>query len=152
MSNAILDPNDPDYCATCGGECVADCARRSAVNLDDTITLVLPRDIHRQRFADLLCSAVEGGSNYWAAFRSIERTPELDYIVVEVTEKEAHVDGPPVRRTITHDDLARGCTLLAAGPFPAAVRHLCNFLDENDDAETADVILQMAMFGELVYG
>lgn len=26
MANAIVDPKDPDYCPTCGGECVADCA------------------------------------------------------------------------------------------------------------------------------
>jgi hypothetical protein len=25
MANAIVDPNDPDYCETCGGECVAGC-------------------------------------------------------------------------------------------------------------------------------
>jgi len=25
MANSIIDPKDPDYCETCGGECVAGC-------------------------------------------------------------------------------------------------------------------------------
>lgn len=30
--NAIVDPNDLDYCETCGGECVADCKRAPAIH------------------------------------------------------------------------------------------------------------------------
>jgi hypothetical protein len=124
------------------------------VDLRETINLTVPRAIERQRFADLLCSAVEGGSGYWAAFRNSERTADLDYISIDVQEHEASTaDGSePSWKRITHDDLARGCVLLAARPFPAALQHLCNFLDENDDAETADVILQMAVFGNVIYG
>ena len=33
-----------------------------------------------------------------------------------------------------------------------AVWHWRNFINENDDAETADVWFQLAVFGEVVYG
>ncbi len=32
------------------------------------------------------------------------------------------------------------------------IRHLLNLIEENDDAETADVILQTVFLGEVVYG
>lgn len=125
----------------------------SETKAEERITLVMPVQIDVQRLRDLLVSAVEGGSNYWARFKALERSDDLDYLKVEVFEVESHKDdGPGVRRTVTPEELVEGLKLLAQGPFPAARQHLTNFLEENDDAETADVVLQLTVFGELIYG
>lgn len=109
--------------------------------------------ITRQALRDLLCTAVEGGSNYWAMFEDAERTESLDYLGVVVVEHEAHSKGvPALRRRITAEDLAQGLERLAAATFPAAKQHLADALSENGDATTADVVLQMAVFGDVIYG
>lgn len=126
-----------------------------------TVAVTVPVAINEQRLRDILCNAIEGGSGYWASFRSIERTADLDYVIVRVYENEPGLlpgDGQILKAT----DLARGIQLLGdcaktgtfrgGTKFPAAGQHLANFLDENDDAETADVILQMTVFGSLIYG
>jgi hypothetical protein len=116
-------------------------------------SISVPVVFDEQRLRDLMCSAVEGGSNYWARFYRSERTPDLDYLSVEVVEEEPHSDDTPrFKGRIKAEDLARGLELLGRAPFPAAAQHLANFLSENDDAETADVVLQMTVFGELIYG
>jgi hypothetical protein len=134
---------------------------------EERVRIVVPIDIDVQRLRDLLCSAVEGGSNYWAGFRKVHQAVNLDYLGVEVVEHESHDDGPRVRRMIAAEDLAKGLERLGACavsgmmpdngggkpmPFPGAMSHLANFLQENDDAETADVVLQLTVFGTLIYG
>lgn len=129
----------------------------------ETITVIVPVVIDVQRLRDLLVGAIEGGSGYWARFKVYERSPDLDYLKVEVIETESHKDdGPGVRMMLTPEDLAKGIERLGACAvsgmfadgmkFPAATFHLANFLGENDDAETADVVLQMTVFGTLIYG
>ncbi len=124
--------------------------------VNDTITVSFP--VQCQLLRDLLCTAVEsGGCNYWAAFSNATRTEGLDYLRVRVTEHESHSEGPRFNRYVEAEDLARGLTRLAeaasrdAASFPSAAKHLADALS-NHDATTADVVLQMTMFGELVYG
>lgn len=123
----------------------------------DDIVLNIP--VPREMLRDLLCTAVEGGSNYWADFSAAVRTEGLDYLRVKVTEQEpSRDDTPRVNRYIDADDLAIGIQRLAKaaiaddGKFPAAGKHLGDVLSENGDATTADVVLQMTIFGELIYG
>lgn len=138
------------------------------VSKSERVTIVVPIEVDVQRLRDLLCSAIEGGSNYWAFFRDALKTTDADwsYQSVEVCEQESHKDdGPGMRLRVSAEDLANGlkrlgeCALSGTmkgphGPirFPAAGQHLANFLGENDDAETADVVLQMTVFGTLIYG
>lgn len=119
--------------------------------MSETVTFNWTSEIPIQRFRDLLCSAIEGGSNYWADFDKFERT-DLDYISVRVAEQEPSSGNLRKRKTLRAEHLVEGLQLLAAAPFPSALTHLHNFLNENDDAETADVVLQMTMFGDLIYG
>lgn len=127
---------------------------------DDThIKITVPIPV--QTLRDILCTAVEGGSNYWAEFpRTIARAANGDYLSVIVVEQEAsRPNGVRVRRTIKAEDLAEGIARLAivmsddskSHGFPAAGKHFADAFD-NHDATTADVVLQMTIFGELVYG
>lgn len=126
--------------------------------MSDTITISIPIPV--QTLRDLLCTAVEGGSNYWANFSDGVRTEGLDYLSVRVTE-----DYPSKNRRMSKivkaEDLAIGISRLAAiayaedgaksASFPTAGKHFADALD-NHDATTADVVLQMTVFGELIYG
>lgn len=99
------------------------------------------------------------GSNYWANFDKAVRDENLYYLSVRVREIETSDHGPRKAWRVTPDDLQKGLALMAAGPDPtkpAYARphpsHLAMFLAETDDAITADVVLQMTIFGELIYG
>lgn len=52
------------------------------------------------------------------------------------------------RMTIGRADLRRGLSLMAE----KAPRHFADLLNENDDATTHDVFMQMVVLGEIVYG
>ena len=111
--------------------------------------------VTRQTLRDLLCTAVEGGSNYWARFDATQRTVDLDYLSVRVTEDESHTDGPRLQRLVTAEDLLIGLGRLAANPKGfaegVALKHLTDALHDHD-ATTADVVLQMTVFGDVIYG
>ncbi len=114
---------------------------------------------------DILTTAIEGGINYWARGRNFERDSELNYLSCEL---EPHNEEGPafecddprnfwqkvdaekilvaVNKIIAENDLCssgiRDCVTLAARDSDAC--HL--------DAECCDVIIQVAMFGEIVFG
>lgn len=123
------------------------------------IKITLTVDV--KRLQDLLTSAIEGGSNYWASFDRVEHSGDMGaYVKVWLTEHEASDSRKePIVRDVTAEDLAKGLQALAdvtsdpdkLSEFPAAFKHLNNALDDYDQ-ETADVVLQMTVFGELVYG
>lgn len=116
-----------------------------------------------ERMAELLCSAYEGGSSYWARqddgkaspYRlvgpvsslagrpvgALELVPDFD---VEITD----IEGDGKKHRLTLRKLRAGLQAMAT-KYP---RHFCAFLEENDDAVTGDVFLQCALFGELIYG
>ena len=121
---------------------------------------------------NLLVSAFEGGSNYWMSiFQYIypHGTKREDYIEDgsrAVVDTLGHVwhpayvlttikDGGLVlwdteneKHTLTREKLLNGFDVMAQ-KYP---HHFRNIVDENDDAETADVLLQCALFGEIIYG
>lgn len=110
-------------------------------------------DVPEQLLRDLLVTAVEGGSDYWAEYRRVMRDAELNILSVHVREQEASDQGGRHQHAdITPASMALGLERLAQASFPAALTHLANALKEEGDAETADVVLQMAMFGKLIYG
>ncbi len=126
-------------------------AARDNARAARTLSVTLP--VSRLRLMDLLCTAVEGGSNYWAKFRHSRRTADLDYLQVDVAEHEASGDGPPMERVVTAEDLLVGLQRLATSTMETANQHLLDAISEDGgDATTADVVLQMTVFGEVVYG
>lgn len=112
-----------------------------------------------QTLLDLLVTAVEGGSNYWASIKSVERDADGNYLKVKVTELEkSRDDVNRVNRYVVPEDLAQGLQRLAERidsnhpqHFETAGTHFADALGDHD-ALTADVVLQMAVFGEIIYG
>lgn len=118
-----------------------------------------------------LTTAIEGGINYWAEGRKFKRQPEVEGVIgmgylscqlrPNAGEGTAFADGDArndwqdinveklsaaVQKIITSKDLCR-----------KDIREdiLVDWHDANacrSDAETADVIVQIALFGEIVFG
>lgn len=133
-------------------------------------TVQSPVEVSESRVRDLIVSAFEGGSNYWVGkidqkypnnlslkdFRtggkfSIPGDYYPGYILVPFQ------DGCSLE--ITPDDETKSYTLNAASMrrglemmVTKAHSHWVDFLNEDDDATTADVFLQLCLFGEIVYG
>ena len=131
------------------------------------ISVQVEVEVHPQRLTDLLCGALEGGSNYWYM---IENFDKHDVDTGEQVEymHEAPMAGGWIEFSACGDDgdygqfSYGGCNRfrldwagmktglkVMASKYP---EHMAIFLDENDDAETSDVYLQCCLFGELVFG
>jgi len=125
--------------------------------------IVITHEVSLHEISNLICSAIEGGSNYWyridqfiepkkIEFRSMEDKVyrHLDYplneggaLIFSVPEDE---DGKTYRL-----DLA----VIETGLQLMAEKHSSDFGDfvsGNYDANTGDTFLQLCLFGEIVYG
>jgi hypothetical protein len=110
--------------------------------------LVFPTTVSRRILRDLLTTAVEGGINHWAGVGVTIRDGDWNYLSVEWYEQ----GDPENRGFVTPEDLLRGLERLSKKPFPSALQHMADALSENGDAGTADVVFQMTVLGELMYG
>ena len=117
--------------------------------------------IPEQKINDLTVSSVEGGSNYWARFvfpknykdnfKSYEEIP-MQGGTIEVFDIETdELLGVLNKATIqTGLQLMANCKDIKGKAFPT--RHFKNLATDNEDAETADVFMQLSVMGEIVYG
>lgn len=106
----------------------------------------------------LLCSAFEGGSNYWYRIDGYEypegktrRDFEFPHIGVPFAggtiKVSAPEDGKKVYR-LNQKALERGWALMR-DRYP---RHYADAMEGTDDAETGDVFLQLCLFGDIIFG
>lgn len=102
-------------------------------------------EVTDQELIDILVTAVEGGSNYWARFRKYD----CDAGTVEVRESDQDTADKPGWHKIGPEDIARGLQL-AAEFEPRTFDHWHG--DRCGDAGSSDNILQLALFGTVVYG
>lgn len=118
-----------------------------------TIQVTTTTEIPDQFLADLITAAVEGGVNYWAevsAYVWDVPDPTLAYAVLHEVGDEAEADPTPLN--LTTDAVARGLLLLAETDPRRFGRLVDPDNDWDHDAEDADVIAQLALLGEVVYG
>ena len=111
-------------------------------------------EVDAQKIADTMVSAFEGGSDYWLG----QVEPRFDNHK-GYSEAAAYGDDM-IERTITSDeDNSTGVfnreniqkALVLMGTV-AGGRHLADLVNDNGDADTGDVLLQLTLFGEVVYG
>ena len=117
---------------------------------------------------DLLIGAIEGGSNYWGAFRedpnfikSITESDKDAYVESEGGEYYARYDIENPNYCLRVSDSEGGTTYnvtlenfikglgVMSNRYP---RHFKDVITEDHDAETSDVFIQCAVFGEIVFG
>lgn len=111
--------------------------------------------VEPSRISDLLVGAFEGGSNLWV---KSARLVQGNTSSAPWYGSEDFLYTPWCAEIGTYDD----CNLLLnekivltglqmmADDYPDT--HWNDFVSENDDADTADVFLQLCLFGGLVYG
>ncbi len=129
--------------------------------------------ITREQVANLLCSAFEGGNNYWyrielfhapstyqfnfgadlgkpaGHFKQIDYPLNPDGYLV-VSDYHGADPGEMVKRRLNYRSIKRGLQLMAESKEYA--HHWRDFIAENDDCITADVFLQFCLFGEVIHG
>jgi len=64
-----------------------------------------------------------------------------------ISDIEGDLNEPPWKR-LDLDAIKKGLQIIAE-KYP---RHMGDFLNENDDADTGDVFLQCCLFGDAIYG
>lgn len=119
---------------------------------------------HKIRY--LLCSALEGGSNYWYYITKFvepevgdepwpgetTRFRHLDYPVRKGGALEIGVldqqDDPGEMKPVNRETLVEGLKIMAK----KYLRHFADFVEGGGDANTGDVFLQCVCFGDVIYG
>lgn len=126
-----------------------------------TVTIEVPDD----RIKGLLCSALEGGSNYWYMVEDYVLAEGLSFFDLQKGGKYWHpyeiiplVEGCSLiivdknededfRIELNRERIEQGLKVMAKD-FPRA---WADFISENDDANTGDIFLQCCCFGKLVF-
>jgi hypothetical protein len=120
----------------------------------------MTRSEERTQFLkDIIIVAVEGGTGYWAMCKDYQP----DYGSVDLIEEDYYVVDAEAKdlpwQTINMDSIEEGLAKIRDPEFQ--INHelrsmILEASDENDpcdiDAEGADVIVQAAMLGDIVYG
>ena len=118
-----------------------------------SVTIATNVEINDERIKDLLCTAFEGGSNYWidevilpdkAARKAAgaEFFHESPLVGLELTVVSAQG-----RHALNRAALERGLQIMA-DKYP---KHFSDIISDNADAITGDLFLQCCLFGEEVF-
>jgi hypothetical protein len=111
----------------------------------------------RQQFLhDVMCTAFEGGCNYWAEGRNVERDAELNYLSYELrgagSVDEAWHKVTPQLIDLAIQRVLDGSIKVRRDIAAQFVGYPNNIDMTEHDAEGADVAVQVVCFGEIVYG
>ena len=116
--------------------------------------------ISQQEVDDLLCAAFEGGITYWCSrAETVGDWPEgAEYLsdtlsrgaTILLTDAESAFDSEdeqPEVRTLTLSNFKRAVVIVAE----KYGQTVADFVEDHD-ADSADCVVQVAVFGEVVYG
>jgi hypothetical protein len=123
-----------------------------------------------ETISDCLCTAFEGGSNYWYNIEKFIRpvnfnnTPSEDVnfrhlsypmneggaLIISAANAEDEPEEGEELQTwrLDLESIVKGLALMAL-KYP---RHYNDLISGNDDSDTGDVFLQTCLFGETIYG
>lgn len=107
-----------------------------------------PVTVPEETLHGLMASAV-WASRYWASIKVLKKFNGLP-AKIEITE-DYDGDGPGLVKEVEARDLALGLQRLTAATFPSAMKHFADACAGEGDSLTADVVLQMTVFGEIRY-
>lgn len=136
-------------------------AQGSAVTKAQRIALKAERD---QLYFDVFVTAMEGGIGYWSVCTEYhwKKTPFENIEDLEGFYAKILADTPAIEYTIDRKIIKRGIRKAyeyfrqqtgVRGYHKTALRDMIfHPVDADYDADTADMIVQFGLFGELVYG
>ena len=138
----------------------------------NTMPLVYPLTIKvnvpEQVLKDILCTALEGGTNYWLCGERVQRDRHGYTRLIRPSDAEMGLrnlqpfpvdqfkPGFDPKADITLQTVLRGLELVAGGALPQRADLMGNVMrivvDAHDfDASDADVIVQLGFFGDVIY-
>ncbi len=133
------------------------------------LTFTQTVEVDAQRIKDLLTSGFEGGCNYWLVVKAAECKVEAEKLDGELNIENQILKGGTLHiwdvedfnhklGILTYVRIVEALQAMANGEDLMEKKndhlkwHFNNFITENDDAETADVVIQIATMGQIVYG
>ena len=104
---------------------------------------------NKQLINDLFTTACEGGINYWCELNNYDyKNTTSDYII--------HTNDAPSditkQGTISDQTIIAGINALQEMNNSFSKGALNDIVNEDFDAETGDVILQLGLFGKIIFG
>ena len=105
---------------------------------------------------EILTMAVEGGIGYWSVVHDSERAEDLWWMAVQLGPIE-ELAGDFELTWLRLDNLQAAIDIIVSKRDTVNIRKqivddICSGDIDRFDSDTADVIVQVAMFGELMYG
>jgi hypothetical protein len=131
-----------------------------------TYTINVTTNVPTEQVQNAIISAIEGEYSPWLLHIQLDHSttpPEPNMVwygqlalydenlvfTLLVDDPEAESDEPPpLRVKITSGTIKSALTLMATN-YP---RHFADLINENDDAITADVLLQLMVYKDVIYG
>jgi len=111
-----------------------------------------PSTLDKQTIQDLLCTALEGGSNYWIdSVTHNHKETNVEYwseTLGDAKGKMEITDEANEVYKLDNSDALKAIPIMRT-KYP---RHYNDAFNDNHDATTADVFLQIIVFGEVIYG
>jgi len=110
--------------------------------------------MNKQLTEDLICDALEGGSNYWYMIvdhnKNVTGCTYLHEIPLRLNGYIAinHKEENGIPKILCVASLKQGWRILEE-KYPI---HFNDAINDQHDATTADVFLQCCLFGEVIYG
>jgi hypothetical protein len=139
----------------------------------DSIKITVSIDISIERIKDLLCCAFEGGIDYWALIQEGATQADMDKVGAEyyheipalggelkVYDREdfGDTDDPQeLLGVLNMEGMKKALQYMAEGTdkngkdCPGFRNHWDWFMNENEDATTGDIFVQLAVMGEEVF-
>lgn len=106
-------------------------------------------EVDQKLVQDVLVSGLEGGSGYWLQIRNDITPMGKDYIKTLFTTGLMVQDLETKKKVkLTKARIEKAVRLMAQN----APSHFGNMMQEYFDAETGDVLLQLAVNGKVLYG
>ena len=126
-----------------------------------TATLFSALTISQQEYSNIIITAVEGGSNYWASFRDYRHHVDGEEVAATVSVRDRE-EPTEQRKTVTIKEIASAFSRLARGEAGEALAHqrpkwakaYREIADGNwdYDATDADILMQVAVYGTVHFG
>lgn len=116
-------------------------------------TFLLKYVVTQQQIADLVVTALEGGSDDWLGscepcYKFHQDYSEADRYGEDMIPRTFSVDEDDQTYVFNRAGIQRGLHIMST-KYPSNFRDL---FDENMDADTADVFMQCALLGDVIYG
>lgn len=106
--------------------------------------------INTQLLNDIFVTALEGGINYWCNVNQYNHN--IDNYSADVTITEVPQDFTQTNYTINQQTIINGINKIASHQSRRCQEIMSNITTENFDAEDADIIAQVGIFGTPVFG